>query len=127
MIHIDEGGKCSHFLVPVPLGCGKEREPGTGTLKVKSCKGSLTALGQPLNFADEEDKCGEAKTYSGITADGDFSHEIKTLAPWKKSYEQPRQHSKKQRHCFTNKVPSSQSYGFSSSHVWMRELDYKES
>ena len=77
MIHIDEGGKCSHFLVPVPLGCGKEREPGTGTLNVKSCKGSLTALGQPLNFADEEDKCGEAKTYSGITADGNFSHGIK--------------------------------------------------
>ena len=77
MIHIDEGGKCSHFLVPVPLGCGKEREPGTSTLNVKSYKGSLTAPGQPLNFADEKDKCGEAKTYSGITADGDCSHEIK--------------------------------------------------
>ena len=48
------------------------------------------------------------------------------LAPWKKSYDQPRQHIKKQRHYFANKVPSSQSYGFSSSHVWMRELDYKE-
>ena len=56
---------------------------------------------------------------SKITADGDFSHEIKTLAPWKKSYDQPRQHIKKQRHCFTNEVLSSQSYGFSSSHVWM--------
>ena len=43
----------------------------------------------------------------------------KTLAPWKKSYDQPRQHIKKQRHYFTNKGPSSQSYGFSSSHVWM--------
>ena len=40
---------------------------------------------------------------------------------------QPRQHIKKQRHCFTNKCPSGQSYGFSSSHVWMWELDYKES
>ena len=49
------------------------------------------------------------------------------LAPWKKSYDQPRQHIKKQRHYFANKGPSSQSYGFSSSHVWMRELDYKES
>ena len=48
------------------------------------------------------------------------------LAPWKKSYDQPRQHIKKQRHCFANKVPSSQSYGFSSSHVWVWELDYKE-
>ena len=42
-------------------------------------------------------------------------------------YDQPRQHIKKQRHYFTNKGLSSQSYGFSSSHVWMWELDYKES
>ena len=49
------------------------------------------------------------------------------LAPWKKSYDQPRQHIKKQRHYFANKGPSGQSYGFSSSHVWMWELDYKES
>jgi len=49
------------------------------------------------------------------------------FAPWKKSYDQPRQHIKKQRHYFANKGPSSQSYGFSSSHVWMWELDYKES
>ena len=48
------------------------------------------------------------------------------LAPWKKSYDQPRQHVKKQRHYFTNKCLSSQSYGFSSSHLWMWELDYKE-
>ena len=46
---------------------------------------------------------------------------------WKKSYDQPRQHIKKQRHYFTNKGLSSQSYGFSSSHVWMWELEYKES
>ena len=51
----------------------------------------------------------------------------KTLAPWKKSYDQPRQHIKEQRHYFANKNLSSQSYGFSSSHVWMWELDYKES
>ena len=49
------------------------------------------------------------------------------LAPWKKSYDQPRQHIKKQRHYFANRCPSSQSYGFSSSHVWMWELDHKES
>ena len=48
------------------------------------------------------------------------------LAPWKKSFDQPRQHIKKQRHYFANKGPSSQSYGFSSSHVWMWELDHKE-
>ena len=49
------------------------------------------------------------------------------LTPWKTRYDQPRQHVKKQRHYFANKVSSSQSYGFSSSHVWMWELDYKES
>ena len=49
------------------------------------------------------------------------------LAAWKKSYDQPRQHIKKQRYYFANKYPSSQSYGFSNSHVWMWELDYKES
>ena len=49
------------------------------------------------------------------------------LAPWKKSYDQPRQHIKKQRPYFAHKGPSSQGYGFSSGHVWMWELDYKES
>ena len=48
------------------------------------------------------------------------------LAPWRKSYDQPRQRIKKQRHYFTNKGPSSQSYGFSSSHVRMWELEFKE-
>ena len=62
-----------------------------------------------------------------ITADGDYSHEIKTLAPWKKSYDQPRQHIKKQRYYFVNKGLSSQGYGFFSSHVWMWHLDYNES
>ena len=49
------------------------------------------------------------------------------LAPWKKTYDQSRQHIKKQRHYFANKGLSTQSYGFSSGHVWMWELDYKES
>ena len=44
---------------------------------------------------------------SKITADGDCSHEIKMLTPWKKSYDQPRQHIKKQRYYFANKGPSS--------------------
>ena len=48
------------------------------------------------------------------------------LAPWKKSYGKPRQHIKKQKHYFADKGPYSQSYGFSSSHVWMWELDHKE-
>ena len=55
---------------------------------------------------------------SKISADGDCSHEIKTLTSWKESYDQPRQHIKK-RHYFANKGLSGQSYGFSSSHVWM--------
>ena len=54
---------------------------------------------------------------SKITADGDCSHEIKMLTPWKESYDQPRQHIKKQRHHFVNKGPSSQGYGFSSGHI----------
>ena len=49
------------------------------------------------------------------------------LASWKKSYDQPRWHIKKQRHYFIDKGQYSQSYGFSSSHVWMWELDRKES
>ena len=49
------------------------------------------------------------------------------IAPWKKSYAKPRQHIKKQRNYFFNKGPDSQSHGFSTSHVWMWELDHKES
>ena len=49
------------------------------------------------------------------------------LAPWEESYDQPRQHIKKQNDYFANKILSSKVYGFSSSHVWMWELDYKES
>ena len=49
------------------------------------------------------------------------------LAPWKKSYDHPRQNIKTQRHYFADKSPSGQSYGFSSSHVWMWELGHKES
>ena len=54
---------------------------------------------------------------SKITADGDCSHEIKTLTPRKESWDQPRQHIKKQRHYFVNKGLSSQGYGFSSGHL----------
>ena len=52
---------------------------------------------------------------------------LKEACSWKKSYDQLRQHIKTQRHYFADKGPSSQSYGFSSSHVWMWELDHKES
>ena len=66
--------------------------------------------------------------HSKITADGDCSHDIKRhLPPGKESYDQPRQRIKKQRHCFANKGPSSQSYNFSSSHEWIWEWEHKES
>ena len=51
---------------------------------------------------------------------------LKDACSLEESYDQPRQDIKKQRHYFANKGPSSQSYGFSSGHVWMWELDYKE-
>ena len=69
---------------------------------------------------------------SKITTDIDCSLEIKNkqtkkmLVPWKKSYSKPRQVIKKQRHYFANKGPYRQSYGFSSSHAWMWDLDHKE-
>ena len=52
---------------------------------------------------------------------------LKDTCSLEEIYDQPRQHIKKQRHYVANKGPSRQSYGFSSSHVWMWELDYKES
>ena len=63
---------------------------------------------------------------SQITANGDYSHEIKILAPWKKNYDKPRQHIKKQRHHLVDKGPYSQNYCFSRSYGWMLELGDKE-
>ena len=59
--------------------------------------------------------CGGSK----ITADGDCSHEMKTLAPWMKSYDQPRQHIKKQRHYFADKGSLVKAMVFPKSHVWL--------
>ena len=56
---------------------------------------------------------------SKIIADGDCSHEIKTLTSWKESDDQPRQHVQKQRHYFANKGPFGQGYDFCSSYVWI--------
>ena len=56
---------------------------------------------------------------SKITVESDCSYEIKTLAHWKKTYDKPRQHIKKQRNRFADKSPCSQSYGFYSSYVWI--------
>ena len=100
----------------------KEESEKTG-LKLNIQKMKIMASG-PITSWQIDGEAMETVTNfyffgSKITADVECSHEIKTIAPWKKSYDQPRQHIKKQRHHFTNKGPSSQSYGFSSSHVQM--------
>ena len=59
----------------------------------------------------------EPPKIKSATVSPSICHEV--MGPWKESYDQPRQHIKKQRYCFANKGPSSQGYGFSSSHVWM--------
>ena len=64
---------------------------------------------------------------SKITAVGVAAMKLKHATSWEESYDQPREHIQKQRRYFANKGPSSQDYGFSSSQVWMLELDYKES
>ena len=66
---------------------------------------------------------GASKSLQMVTA----AMKLTDACSFKKSYDQPRQHIKKQRHYFVNKGLSSQGYGFSNSHVWMWELDYKES
>ena len=63
---------------------------------------------------------------SKITVDSDCSHEIKTCLLLGRKYDKPRQYYKKQKHHFAHKVPSSQSYGFSSSHVWIESWIMKK-
>ena len=99
----------------------KEESEKVG-LKLNIQKTKIMASG-PINSWEVDGETVEAVADliflgSKITADGDCSHEIKRrLLPWKESYDQPRQHIKKQRHYFADKGPSSQGYGFSSSHV----------
>ena len=100
----------------------KEESEKAG-LKLNIQKTKIMAS-NPISSWQIEGETMETVTYfiflgSKIAADGDCSLEIKTYAPWKKSYNQPRQHIKKQRHYFSDKDLSSQNYGFSSSHVWM--------
>ena len=100
----------------------KEESENVG-LKLSIQNTKIMASGPITSWQIDGETMGTVRVFilggSKITADGDCSHEIKTLAPWKKGYDQPRQHIKKQRHYFANKGLSSQSYGFSSSHVWM--------
>ena len=101
----------------------KEESKKVG-LKLNIKKTKIMASGPITSWPIDGERMETVRDYiflgSKITADGDFSREIK------KSYDQPSQHIKKQRHHFADKGPSSQSYGFSSSHVWMWELDRKE-
>ena len=101
----------------------KEESEKAG-LKLNIQKTKITAVGPIISWQIDEEKVETVTDFiflaSKITDNGDCSHEIKRqLAPWKKSYNQRRQHIKKQRHYFANKGLSSQSYGFSSIHVWM--------
>ena len=97
----------------------KEKSEKVG-LKLNIQKTKIIASGLITSWQIDGEKVADFIFLgSKITVDGDCSHEIKTLTPWKESYDQPRKHTKRQRHYFGNKGPSSQGYGFSSSHVWM--------
>ena len=91
-------------------------------LKLNIQKSKIMSSGPITSWQIDGEKVETVRNFtfldSKITADGDCSHEIKTLAPWKKSYDQPRQHIQNQRLDFASKGPT-ESYGFSSSHVWI--------
>ena len=103
-----------------PLDESERGEWKTG-LKPNIQKTKIMASGPITSWQVDGETVETAFIFLGskITADGDCSHESKTLAPWKKNYDQPRQHIKKQRHYFADKGLYSQSYGFPSSHVGM--------
>ena len=99
----------------------KEESEKVG-LKLNIQKSKIMASGPITSWQIDGERADFIFLGSRITADVDFSHGIlllgsQDLAPWKESYDQPRQHIKKQRRYFANKRPSSQSYGFSSSYV----------
>ena len=100
----------------------KEENENVG-LKLNIQKNKIMASGPITSWKIDKETVETVADFiflgSKITADHDCSHEIKTLAPWKESYDQPRQYIIKHRHYFANKGPSNQGYGFSSSHVWM--------
>ena len=97
----------------------KEESEKVG-LKLNIQKTKIMASGPIISWQiDGETAADFILGGSKISAHGDCSHKIKILTPWKNIYDQPRQHIKKQRHYFANKGSSSQSYGLSSSHVWM--------
>ena len=109
-----------------------KEESEQGGLKLNIHKTKIMASGPITSWQIDGETVETVRDFiflgSKITADGDCSHEIKKcMLLGRKVNNQPRQHIKKQRHYFASKGLSSQCYGFSSSHVWMWELDYKES
>ena len=98
----------------------KEESEKTG-LKFNIQKTKIMACGPITSWQIDGEKVKTMTDFiflgSKITADGDCNPEIQTLAPWKESYDKPRQCIKKQKHHFANKSLSSQSHSFSSSHV----------
>ena len=112
----------------------KEKSEKFG-LKFSIQKTKIMASGPITSWETDRERVETVETVSDfiflgskISADGDCSLEIKRcFLLGRKIYDQPRQHIRKQRHYFANKGPPSPGYGFSSGHVWMWELDYKES
>ena len=100
----------------------KEESEKVG-LKLNIQKTKIMASGPITSWQIDEETVETVTNFilggSRITADSECSHKIKRCLLLGRSYDQPRQHIKKQRHYFANKGPSSQSYGFSGSHIWM--------
>ena len=107
-------GKLTSLLIRV-----KEESENAG-LKLNIKKTKIMASSPSTSWQTDREKVETVADFilfgSKDTVDGDCSHKIKTLAPWKKSYDKPRQCIKKQSHHFADKSPYSQSYGSSRSH-----------
>ena len=88
-------------------------------LKLNIQKSNIMASGPITSWQIDEDTMTHYILGPRIPAGGDCSHEIKRLLLLWKTFDQPRQHIIKKRHYFANKAPSSQSCGFSNSHVWL--------
>ena len=108
----------TEIKIPTSIGSSKKQESSR-----KTSLSVLLTMPKPLTVWITIN-CG--KFWKMLEYQTTWPLNKKTLTPWKESYDQPRQHIKKQRHYFANKGPSSQSYGFSSGHVWMWELDCEE-
>ena len=108
-----------------------KEEIETAGLKLNIHKTKIMASGPTTSWQIDGEKVETVTNFiflgSKIITDGDCSHKIsRCFTPWKKSYDKPRQCIKKQKHHSANKGLYSQSYDFSSSHVWIKELDHKE-